>query len=281
MILLDGRALAAQRASLLAARADHVRAGRGRAPCLLLIAFADDDGRVAHIHGKQRACAQAGVEVVCLSFAPTADTEAVLRGLQTHIEAHDPDGVFVQIPYPAGFDGAAIDAAIPVAADVDIMTPARYDTYMSGAQDTPPLTIFAALSLFDAHDVVLAGRRAVVVGAPHPFNVMFGEALRRRGAATVALIPAAGANEDARVRAADLVVVSVGSPGAVAASALAPGAVAADIGYFNEGGRGDIDVTTGVDHLGALMPVPGGVGPMTVSALVERVVQFAEERLPS
>ncbi len=75
-----------------------------------------------------------------------------------------------------------------------------------------------------------------------------------------------------------LVVVAAGRPGAVSAQAMAPGTVAIDLGYHNTGGRGDIDTTGGFDHLRAIAPVPGGIGPMTVSVLIERTIAAAEAR---
>ena len=89
--------------------------------------------------------------------------------------------------------------------------------------------------------------------------------------------------EDLAGRLADalLAVVTVGRPGFLPSTALADGAVAIDVGYFNPGGRGDIDTRPGVGHLAALAPVPGGIGPMTISLLIERVIEFAEESVPS
>lgn len=84
------------------------------------------------------------------------------------------------------------------------------------------------------------------------------------------------ATADPWLAAAPLVIVAVGRPGILSALQLAPDAVAIDVGYFNVGGRGDIDLAGGASHLGALAPVPGGIGPMTVSYLLERTISIAE-----
>lgn len=274
--ILDGRRLAAVRAPLIAERAAAVWQARGYAPRLLLMAFADERGVVPHVEAKLRACRAAGIDAVPVLLDAGAGSDEALHTLQDAIRAHAPDGVFVQVPFPAGMDGGVVASAIPVDADVDVMTPQRYAAYMNATQDLPPLTVTAALLLLDAHGVQVRGRRGVVVADESPFSLMLSTALQRRGAVMQPVLDPVAAGAAHVVESADLVVVAAGRPALLDAGALVPGCVAIDVGYFNEGGRGDIDTSQGADHLGALMPVPGGVGPMTVSALLERVVQFAE-----
>jgi methylenetetrahydrofolate dehydrogenase (NADP+) / methenyltetrahydrofolate cyclohydrolase len=272
--LLDGRALAARRAPEIARRAAGVAYHRGRAPTLLLLAFADDAGHAAHVDGKLRACAAAGIDAVLLLIAPGTATAGVSGALAQAIDTSRPDAVFVQIPFPDGIDGDVVAAAIPYDADVDIMSPSRIAQYRRTPGEAPPVTITAATLLLAEHGVSVDGRRGLVVAEPSPFADMFAEELARHGA-DMSLVDPTSRELEEQVRAAGVVVAAVGRPGMLRSDALAPGAIALDIGYFNEGGRGDIDTAPGVEHLRAIMPVPGGVGPMTVSALLERVVLFA------
>ncbi|HET7042428.1 MAG TPA: hypothetical protein VFI13_10430, partial [Gemmatimonadales bacterium] len=186
------------------------------------------------------------------------------------------DGVFVQFPFPADIDGDAFAAAIPAKLDVDVMAPRGVDRYMAGETGLPPVTVTAALLLLDAYGVSVTGRRGLVIGEESPFTAMFREALARRGAEMDAVLRPNMTGLARRVGEAGLVVVAAARPGIVRSESLAEGAVAVDVGYFNPGGRGDIDVSGGTNHLAALAPVPGGIGPMTVSALLERVVEFSE-----
>jgi methylenetetrahydrofolate dehydrogenase (NADP+)/methenyltetrahydrofolate cyclohydrolase len=156
------------------------------------------------------------------------------------------------------------------------MTPLRTARYLNGTDDLPPVTVSAALLLLEEYDVSIEGRRGIVVADDHPFSRMLRAALARRGAEMGKLVDPAAPDLDMQVRSADLVVVSAALPGLVRSTIIAPGAVAIDVGYFNPGARGDIDVAGGIDHLTALCPVPGGIGPMTISSLLERVVLFAE-----
>lgn len=281
VILMDGRTLAERRAPALADRAAAVRARRGRSPGLLLVAFADERGRVPHVRGKVRSCEAAGVATWQTIIGFEADTGAAVSAVRTAIEQHAPDGVFVQIPARPGLDEAAILDAIPVGADVDIMTAERMADYLGGATDLAPVTVEAALLTLDGYAVSVAGAGGVVIGEPSPFTDAFGTALSRRGARMMPVTRPGEARLTDRVAAADLVVASAGRPHLLSTADLSTGTIAIDAGYYNPGGRGDIDLSPGTAHLHAIMPVPGGIGPMTVSALVERVILFAERTTAS
>lgn len=277
-VILDGVRLARERAAGLAARAGAVTRARGRAPRLALLAFSSGDAGPAYIPRKVRACAAAGVAVAPLLLPCDATTEAARDALARMIETEPLDAVFVEFPFPTHVDGEEIVGTVPERLDVDVMTEGRVRRYMEDGVGPPPLTVSAALELLDAFAVDIAGRDGVMVAETFPFTIMFREALSRRGAVMRPMLAPGGRNLAAAVGDAGLVVAAASSPGLLTAMDLAPGAVAIDAGYFNPGGRGDIDTSAGIDHLGALAPVPGAIGPMTVSMLVDRVIQFAAER---
>jgi methylenetetrahydrofolate dehydrogenase (NADP+) / methenyltetrahydrofolate cyclohydrolase len=229
-----------------------------------------------HVAGKRRACSAAGVDVTVLPLDAGIDSEPASRLVADAIAGAEFDAVFVQIPLPAGIDEADLMREVPPHLDIDVMTPERVVRYLSGLDDEPPVTVTAALLLLDEHDVDIDGRRGVVVAQESDFALLFGEALRRQGARMQQLADPAISDLEVQLRDAQLVVAAAAQPGVVSTAMLAPGCVAIDAGYFNSGGRGDIDVSPGIEHLAALMPVPGGIGPMTVSVLVERVVRMAE-----
>jgi methylenetetrahydrofolate dehydrogenase (NADP+)/methenyltetrahydrofolate cyclohydrolase len=275
-VILDGEKLSARRAPALARRARAVATRRGTPPRLALIAFADAAGRAAYSAKKVRACAAAGVEAVPLIVPFAGSTETVLASMRQLRDGAPVDAMFLEFPFPAGIDGAALIDAIPPSLDVDIMTAARIDCFLSGEDPRPPLTVAAALALLDAYGVEISGRSCVVVGDDAPFTRMFAEAFARRGAAPATAVAPDAADLAERLSRARIAIVSAGRPGFLPASWLADGAIAIDVGYFNPGGRGDIDPAPGIGHLAALSPVPGGIGPMTISALIERVIESAE-----
>lgn len=276
-LILDGRNLAERRLPALRSRANSVREARGTPPCLLLVAVRDPGGRVPWIARKVRAGARAGVEVRSLVLEPDLDTTAAVAALERATGDTRPNGILLQFPFPPGIDLDVLSAAVPLDADVDAMKPERFRAFMAGKVGRPPATVAATLALLDEAGVALGGREGVAVAEERPFTSMLCEALTRRGARIGIASPDSKEFGD-RLRASTLVVTAAHRAGIVRSSELAPGSVVVDGGYFNPGGVGDLDVSDGVDHLEALAPVPGGVGPMTISTLLEAVIEAAEKR---
>ncbi|MHB1297091.1 MAG: tetrahydrofolate dehydrogenase/cyclohydrolase catalytic domain-containing protein [Gemmatimonadaceae bacterium] len=278
VVSLDGVRLADRREPALRARAELVRDRRGRVPTLAIIAFADRFGPPPHVARKVRACAAVGVDVVQLVLR-TGTTPAEARRAMQRL-ADDPrkpvDAIFLQFPYPDDTFAEVMEPGIPEALDVDVMSPGRVRQYLDDAESLPPVTVSAALELVRAHDIDIVGRTGVVVAHRSPFSKMFRLAFARRGAAMLALVPPDLPDLAERMRRASLVIVAAGVPGLVRSVDIAPGAVAIDVGYFNPRGRGDIDTSGGVGHLAAIAAVPGSIGPMTVSCLIERTILLAE-----
>jgi methylenetetrahydrofolate dehydrogenase (NADP+) / methenyltetrahydrofolate cyclohydrolase len=276
-LVLDGASLAGRRLPMIAARAAAVSSMRGRAPSFVIVAFGNEQGHATHVARKQHMCAAAGVDVTPLIIGPDVTTSGALELMRGLLHDGSFDGVFVQFPFPDTIDGDAFASAVPVELDVDVMTPVRTARYMNGNDELPPVTVSAAELLLEEYGVSIEGRRGIVIADEHPFSLMLRAALVRRGAEMGALVDPADPSLEKHVSTAQLVAVSAAMPGIVQSTALRPGAIAIDVGYFNAGGRGDIDVTGGTEHLAAISPVPGGIGPMTISALLERVVLFAEQ----
>ncbi len=276
-MVLDGSALAIARAPDLAARGGRIARRLGRLPQLALVAFAGTAGGAPYVARKIRACSAAGVEVIPLILTSGISSLAAQDALGALLEREAYDGVFLEFPFPDEIDGDALIAMIPEAADVDIMGGGRIGQFFSRLDAPPPLTVSAGLELLDGYQIDIVGRSGVVVGQDIPFTRMFSEALARRGAQMLPIRPPAAPDMLRLVERAELVVAAASIPGVLRSAALAAGAIAIDVGYFNPGGHGDIDLSEGMSHLAAIAPVPGGIGPMTVSTLVERVIAFAEE----
>jgi len=278
VIILDGSALAARRLPELRARTQALVAARGREPLLGILGFADPTGRVPHVAPKLRAAESCGIAVELATLPPGATLDEALFAVEALCAKPGLDGLFVQFPYPDPTWAETVEALIPSELDVDVMAPAEVERYFADEAVLPPVTVSAALALMDDARLDLRDRSGVVVAEPSPFAEMFRLAFARRGAKMSVLVPPSGANDDARLRQASLVIVAAGAPGCVDAATLAEGAIAIDVGYFNPGARGDIANATTARHLDAVVPVPGGIGPMTISALLERVILFAERR---
>ncbi len=278
-MILDGTALARARAPALAERAERVAGVLGRRPRLLLVAFADASGKAPFVGRKLRACAAAGVDVRPLILPPGTTTPMAEAALGALLAAQPVDAVFLEFPFPSGVEGTALTALVPECADVDIMTPGRIARYFADPTSPPPLTVSAGLELLDAYRVDIRGRTGVVVGEDDSFTQMFREALARGGARMRPLLSPRAPDLQRLIQGAELIVPAASVPGLLRSTGLAPGAVVIDVGYFNSGGRGDVNTADGIAHLAAIAPVPDGIGPMTVSLLVERVIAFAEQAM--
>lgn len=276
MQLLDGKSLAARRLPELRARAQALAAARGRVPLLGILGFADASGRVPHVAPKVRAAEACGIDVQVVAVPNGASLAEALTAMRELGAQPGLDGLFVQFPYPDASWGAEIEALIPAALDVDVMAPSEVERYRREAEMLPPVTVSAALMLVDEAALTLAGRSGAVVAEPSPFAEMFRVAFERRGVRMAELLRPADAAQSTVLRESSLVIVAAGEPGVVDARVLAPGAIAIDVGYFNAGARGDIANAETARHLDAVVPVPGGIGPMTISALLERVILFAQ-----
>lgn len=274
-LILDGAGVARARVAEHAARAAAVAARRGRPPSLGLVAFGDGSGEAAHAQRKLRACRAAGVRVETRILARDTGSGAV-RAAVEELLGGEPDGLFLELPFPTGVEADVVVSGVPEAVDVDVMTVGRIRRYLDHADGPPPLTIAAALSLLDHYGIDVDGREGVVVGPVGAFTRMFSAALARRGARMRPILPPSGSAVGSDLAGAALVVTAAAQPGAVPAERIAPGAVVVDGGYYNAGARGDVDAAGGISHLAALVPVPGGLGPMTISMLVDRVIGFAE-----
>ena len=275
--LLDGKRLAGECRRQLAERVERLR-GRGCIPRLSVILPTQDEAALAYFRAKTRTANKLGIEVETHPLeAPTTSDIVTL----IHSQAADPAvaGIMVEAPVPRHIDMQAIRAALPAAKDVDGAGIESLGRLLSGKPVFVPATAAAALALAEtAGDV--AGKHVVIIGR----SLVVGRplALLLLGKdATVTVCHSKTARLSEMTRSADILFVAVGRAGFVTGDMVAPGAVVIDIGINMVDGKlvGDVDASTVASVAGALSPVPGGVGPMTTTLLLEHVVQAAERRI--
>jgi methylenetetrahydrofolate dehydrogenase (NADP+) / methenyltetrahydrofolate cyclohydrolase len=275
--LLDGKQLAKDRKQRLAERVERLR-DRSCIPTLSVILPTQDEAALAYFRAKARAAAKLGIEVVSHPIeAPTAADIVTL--IQSQALDSTVSGIMVEAPVPADIDMQEIRAALPAAKDVDGAGIESLGQLLSGKPAFAPATAAAALALAEtAGDV--AGKHAVVIGR----SLVVGRplALLLLGKdATVTVCHSKTAKLSEITRSADILFVAVGRAGFVTGDMVAPGAVVIDVGTNVIEGKlvGDVDASTVEPVAGALSPVPGGVGPMTTTLLLEHVVQAAERAI--
>jgi methylenetetrahydrofolate dehydrogenase (NADP+)/methenyltetrahydrofolate cyclohydrolase len=274
--IIDGKVVAAALRAEVAARV----AGLGFRPGLAVVLVGDDPASAVYVRNKDRAAGAAGLAARTLRLAAAttqAELLAVVRGLND-----DPavDGILVQMPLPAQIDSTAVLDAIDPAKDVDGLHPLNAGLLAAGRPGLAPCTPRGVMKLLAHAGIELPGARAVVLGR----SVLVGRpmaALLTAADATVTLAHSRTRDLAGECRRADIVVAAVGRPGMVAGDWVKPGAAVIDVG-INRGADGklvgDVDFAGCAAVAGAITPVPGGVGPMTIACLLENTVLAAVAR---
>ena len=280
--ILDGKAAAAAVKDDLRARVKAL-AERGVVPGLGTVLVGDDPGSHAYVAGKHRDCAEVGISSIRRDLP--ADTtqehvEAVIAELNADDSCH---GYIVQLPLPAHLDTGRILELIDPGKDADGLHPVNLGRLVLGFDGPLPCTPRGIVHLLRLNDVPLKGAEVVVVGRGTTVGRPLGLLLTRRTEnATVTLCHTGTRDLAEHTRRADIVVAAVGVPGLITGDMVKPGATVVDVGITRvvgaDGkGRYTGDVADDVREVaGAVVPVPGGVGPMTRAMLLTNVVERAE-----
>jgi methylenetetrahydrofolate dehydrogenase (NADP+)/methenyltetrahydrofolate cyclohydrolase len=272
--LLDGRALAARVRAEVAARV----ATRPRAPGLVVVLVGDDPASAVYVRSKDRAAREAGIGARTIRLPATTTEAALLAEIGTLNDDPIVDGILVQLPLPPGVRTEAVLDAIDPAKDVDGLTPTNAGLLASGRRGLVPCTPKGVMRLLA--ETPLAGARAVVLGR----SVLVGRpaaALLTAADATVTLAHSRTRDLVALCRRADVLVAAIGRPEMVRGDWIAPGATVIDVGINRlPDGRlvGDVAFEEAASVAGAITPVPGGVGPMTIACLLENTLEAAIAR---
>jgi len=278
--LIDGKASAAALRARLTIDVAAFAATHGRTPGLATLLIGDDAGSQVYVGAKQRACAEVGISGFDHRLA--ADTpRAAVVGLLDELNA-DPDvsGILCQLPVPAQLNGAELTNRIAADKDVDGLTVASAGRLALGLPGLRPCTPTGVILLLAAQGVHLKGAEAVVIGRSNLFGKPMGQLLLAANA-TVTICHSRTADLAAICRRADVLVAAVGVPNLIQGDWIKPGAVVIDGGMnrLDSGLTGDVDFAAASEVAGAITPVPGGVGPMTIACLLRNTLQAAERVL--
>lgn len=275
--IIDGKALAARIREDLRARSDAYRRRTGRAPGLGVILAGDDPASAVYVRNKQRACDKAGIysEVVQM---PEECTEKELLAIVERMN-HDKrlDGVLVQLPLPAGLDAQKITGAVSPEKDVDGLHPHNAGLLMGGGTPLTACTPRAVLELIRSTGTELCGKHAVIVGRSSLVGKPLALLLLKEDA-TVTICHSKTENLDEITSRADVLISAAGHPGLITAEHVKPGAVVIDVGTTRIDGKvtGDVLFDEVSEKAGYITPVPGGVGPVTVTMLLANTLEACE-----
>ena len=282
--LIDGKAAAAALREEVAKVVARFRVAAGRAPGLATVLVGEDPASAVYVRSKGRATVEAGM----LSFEhklPAGTSEADLLALVDQLNG-DPavDGILVQLPLPAHIDSTKVITSIDPEKDVDGFHPVNAGRLAIGLPGFVPCTPLGCLKLLRAELGDLSGKDAVVVGRSNIVGKPMAMLLLAQSC-TVTIAHSRTRDLPEVVRRADIVVAAVGRPQMVKADWLKPGCTVIDVGInriAGEGGNshlvGDVDFAAASAVAGAITPVPGGVGPMTIACLIRNTLVSAARR---
>ena len=275
--LIDGLALSRRMRAEIGERAAAL-AAQGRKPGLAVILVGDDPASAVYVRNKVKACADHGLHSVMERY-PASLTESELLG-RIHALNADPaiHGILVQMPLPRHIDPHKVIETIATAKDVDGFSVHSAGALMTGGAGLRPATPAGCMELIRSTGIELRGKHAVVIGRSNTVGKPMALLLLQANA-TVTVCHSATPDLAAHTRMADLVVVAVGRRNTVTAAMVKPGAVIIDVGMNRkEDGKlcGDVDFAGVSEVAGWITPVPGGVGPMTITMLLANTLQAAE-----
>jgi methylenetetrahydrofolate dehydrogenase (NADP+)/methenyltetrahydrofolate cyclohydrolase len=281
MLLLDGKLVSQSRRQALRPRLEKFQKQAGRAVHLAVILVGEDPASQVYVRNKIKGCAELGIQSTRYDL-PTTTTQTELVSLVLRLNQDDGvDGILVQRPLPKHLDENEIFEIISAQKDVDGFSYQALGHLMAGAVTVAPCTPVGIMSILEHYQISVAGMRAVVVGR----SVTVGKPmlhLLTAAQATVTLCHSQTKDLRSYTREADLVVVAAGRKHLLGKEDFKKDAIVIDVGVHGSGSgqklAGDVRADELTEWVKALTPVPGGVGPMTITSLFENTVMLAETR---
>jgi methylenetetrahydrofolate dehydrogenase (NADP+)/methenyltetrahydrofolate cyclohydrolase len=277
--IIDGKAVAAGVRERVAGEVGGLSGELGRPPGLATVLVGDDPASAIYVRRKREACEEVGIRSFHHEPPGTIsqeELEALVRELNDNDEV---DGILVQLPLPDGLDADAVINALSPAKDVDGLTPASAGHLVRGEPALVPCTPAGVMELLASAGVDPSGKEAVIVGRSNLvgrplYSLLLG------ANATVTTCHSRTADLGEVCRRAEILVAAAGSPKLVTGEMVRPGATVIDVGTnrTDDGLVGDVDFEAAKEVAGAITPVPGGVGPMTIAMLLSNTVAAARAR---
>jgi methylenetetrahydrofolate dehydrogenase (NADP+)/methenyltetrahydrofolate cyclohydrolase len=287
-IVLDGKAIAAQIQTELAQEVAQFRGQTGVQPCLAVVLMGADPASEVYVRNKRKACERTGMEGQ-LHRLPAEAAEADLLQLIAQFNA-DPrvHGILVQLPLPKHVHESRVLDAVDPRKDVDAFHPENVGLLSQGRPRYLPCTPHGVQQLLHRSGIATAGKHAVIVGRSDIVGKPLALLLMNRNStlgpdaanATVTVCHTRTANLAAITRQADVLVAAIGRAKFITADMVRPGAVVVDVGVnrTEQGLVGDVDFPTVKEVAGFITPVPGGVGPLTVTMLLLNTLNAARRQ---
>ncbi|WP_107949414.1 bifunctional methylenetetrahydrofolate dehydrogenase/methenyltetrahydrofolate cyclohydrolase FolD [Lysinibacillus parviboronicapiens] len=256
---------------------------QGLTPGLAVVLVGDNQASATYVKNKQKSCEAIGMFSELVKLPETTTQEELLAQIELLNEREDIHGILVQLPLPKHIDEDTVIATIAVEKDVDGFSPVSVGKMMLGQETFLPCTPFGVMKLLEYSGIEIAGKHAVIVGRSHIVGKPMGQLLLQKDA-TVTYTHSKTPDLPSFTKQADILITAVGRANFITKEHVKEGAVVIDVGINRDENNklcGDVNFSD-VDGIAShITPVPGGVGPMTITMLLFNTVQAAEYTLAS
>ena len=290
-IVIDGKKTAQDIKNEIAARVADIKKEGGKRPHLAAILVGEDGASQTYVGAKVKACEEVGFTSTLVRLSAEVGEEELLRAVEEINQNPDIDGLIVQLPLPKHISVDKVTNRIRPEKDVDGFTPANVGRMTLNWPAYVAATPYGIIELLKRYQIETSGKHCVVIGRSHIVGSPMSILMARNGYpgnATVTLTHSKTENLAAICQTADILIVAIGKPEFVTADMVKPGAVVIDVGIHRiadetkkTGFRliGDVKYEEVAPLVSAITPVPGGVGPMTIAALLYNTLQSAEKKV--
>lgn len=279
MNIISGTELAKKLKNEMRMEVSALKEKYGRVPHLVVIMVGDDPASQSYVKGKSKACDEVGIQNTTVYLDKDISQVELLRRIQEFNLNDKVDGILVQLPLPPHIDEHAVMNFINPKRDVDGFHPFNVDGLYTGKECIYPCTPKGIIKLLDYANVLIKGANVVVIGRSNIVGLPVAKMLLDRDATvTVCHSKTQGLSEITKK--ADILVVAIGKPKFVTEDMVREGAVVIDVGVNRVDGKlcGDVDFENVKDKASVITPVPGGVGPMTITCLMENTIECFKQK---
>ena len=253
----------------------------GLEPHLVVVIVGDNPASLTYVRNKKKACESVGFKSTIIELSESTTENELLEVIHRLNGDQDVDGILVQLPLPSHIRESVVIEAIDVSKDVDGFHPYQVGALASGLDALKPCTPAGIIELLKHYEVPLVGSHTVIIGRSHIVGKPLVQLLLEEDA-TVTVTHSKTRNLGEITKCADILIVAVGKPGILTSDMVRAGAVVIDVGINRlESGKlvGDVDFEPVLEKASLITPVPGGVGPMTITMLLANTLKAARKNL--
>ena len=279
-MILSGKELSNILRTNMLEEVNEIKEKYGRAPHLVVILVGDDPASQSYVKGKSKACDEVGITNTTVHLPKDVSENELLRKIVEFNEMAWVDGILVQLPLPEHINQHTVMNTIRPDKDVDGFHPVNVDGLYSGKNCIKPCTPKGIIKLLESADVEIEGKNVVVIGRSNIVGLPVAKMLIDKNA-TVTICHSRTKNLSEITKNADILIVAIGKPKFITKDMVKAESVVIDVGVNRVDGKlcGDVDYENVKDKVSVITPVPGGVGPMTITCLLENTIECVKNKI--